>query len=162
MKEAFRRLTNKELAMDIRKQLVVINSKCDQQVFNPLTDKKFRYDIQLMFNFVEMVGVVKIFKDHIIYTKCKYCILILVSVGLIVLDIEDMQFLDFVPLIGSLIRQSVRGKLQNSVAYDIYRPENAENYKSFIFKSVLDAQSWITKIQKVQRYSPDQGTKLTN
>lgn len=161
LKESFRRMKGKELPTQIRKQLVVFNSKSDQQVFNPLTDKKFRYDIQLIFNFSEMVGVVKIFKDRIIYTKNEFCILILVSVGLIVLDIEEMKFMDFVPLIGSMIRQSIKGKLQNCVAYDIFRPENHENYKTFIFKSTLDAHSWVTKIQKVQRYTPDQGARLT-
>ena len=114
-----------------------------------------------MFNFAEMVGVAKIFKDRILYTENKFCILILVSVGLLVLDIDDMQFIDFIPLIGSMVRQSVRGKLQNNVAYDIYRPENSDNFKSFIFKSNLDAQGWVTKIQKVQRYTPDQGVRLT-
>ena len=161
MKEAFRRLTNKEMPIEIRKQLVIINSRSDQQLFNPMTDKKFRYDIQLMFNFAEMVGVAKIFKDRILYTENKFCILILVSVGLLVLDIDDMQFIDFIPLIGSMVRQSVRGKLQNNVAYDICRPENSDNFKSFIFKSNLDAQGWVTKIQKVQRYTPDQGVRLT-
>lgn len=157
IKEAYRRLTNKELHLDIKKQLVVINSRSDQQLFNPLTDKKFRNDIQQIFNFAEMVGVAKIFKDRFLYTENSFCILILVSVGLLVLDIDKMEFLEFVPLIGSMIRQSVRGKLLSNVAYDIYRPENSDNFKSFIFKSSLDAHAWVTKIQKVQRYMPDTG-----
>lgn len=152
LKQAFRKMTNKELEVDIKKQLSVMNSSDKQQLFNPLTDKKFRYDIQLMFNYAEKVGVAKFSKDYLaIISREKHCILILLTVGLLILDVEDMTFINFVPLIGTLMRPTVRGKLQHCYAIDIYRPECMELYETFIFKSKLDVQGWVTKIHKMQQ-----------
>lgn len=144
-------MTGKELTVDIKKQLTVINSSKDKQNFNPMTDKKFRYDIQLIFRFAEMVGIAKQSKDFLMLSREKHCILILLTVGLLVLDIEEMTFVNFVPLIDACIRPTIKSKLQHCYAVDVYRQENQENFETFIFKSKLDVQGWVTKIQKLQK-----------
>lgn len=152
LKQAFRKLTNKELQVDIKKQLAVINSSRDKQLFNPMTDKKFRYDVQLMFNYSEKVGIAKFSKDYLsLISREKHCILVLLTVGLLILDVEDMTFINFVPLIGTHMRPTARGKLQHSYAIDIYRPECMDQFETFIFKSKLDVQGWVTSIHKIQQ-----------
>ena len=126
------------------------------QQFDPKYDKKFRIDIQTMFNFAEKVGVAMRWDStYLVFKREVYFIIVLVSVGLLVINVDDMSFRHFVPLIGTYLRRTVRPKLQDSYAIDVYNVSNSEDFETLIFGSTLDLQEWITKIRKVQRTGDD-------
>ena len=134
----------------------MVNRKRKVQQFDPKYDKKFRLDIQTMFNFAEKVGVAMRWDNaYLVFKREAYFIFVLVAVGLLVLNVEDMSFRHFVPLVGTYLRRTVRSKLQDAYAIDIYNTNNSEDFETLIFGSSLDVQEWITKIRKVQRTSDD-------
>lgn len=153
MKDVFRRKAYRELPVVMSKslQLTVINKHNQTNTYDMMYDKKFRFNVQLLFNYVEKVGITKIFYENFLWSSQDYFIMILTNIGIILLNVEDMKFKHFIPLIGTYIRTTVRTKLQTGLAVDIYNTIHSDEFDTLIFGSCHDAQDWVTKIHKVQR-----------
>lgn len=127
--------------------------KGDQLIIDPKYDKKFRWDIQMMYNYIEKVGVVLRYTEKAIsfFSTAEYCIMILTSVGLLLVEVATMKFLIFVPLIGTYLRDTTRTDVKFKFAIDIYNVMYSDEFETLYFGSALDKQDWITKIQKIQK-----------
>ena len=144
----------KDLEFEISKDpLAVHTRKGDQLIIDPKYDKKFRWDIQMMFNYIEKVGIVMRYTEKTIsyFSAPEYCIMILISVGLLFVEIATMKFITFVPLIGTYLRDTTRSEVKLKFGIDIYNVMYSDEFETLFFGSVLDKQDWITRIQKIQK-----------
>lgn len=156
IREAYSNLMRKELIADFDRELTVVNRYNRKHDYNPKYDRKFRFDIQMMFNYTEKVGIAMWYDTtRLLFSGEDFFILVLLSVGLLILRVDDMKFKHFVPLVGTYMRRTERPKLSDQFAMDIYTTASSNEYETIIFGSSLDLQEWVTKIQKVQRTHRD-------
>lgn len=154
IKYMYKKKAFKELKFEISKDpLAVQTRKGEQLIIDPKYDKKFRWDIQMMYNYIEKVGLVMRFAEKAIsyFSSAEYCIMILTSVGLLFVEITSMKFITFVPLIGTYLRDTTRTEVKLKFGIDIYNVMYSDEFETLFFGSVLDKQDWITKIQKIQK-----------
>lgn len=151
MKHVYQKKVYKELIFEYSHKFTVLTRKGGVMDVDSKYDKKFRWDVQLMYNYIEKVGIVKRFAEKMVFfSSQEYYIMILCSVGLLFLTVEEMKFVHFLPLIGTYLRDTIRSEVNSTLSIDIYNEVYSDEYETIILGSYLDKQDWTTKIKKIQ------------
>lgn len=152
LKDRYKKKTFKDLEIHVSDKFAVTNRYNNTRGIDAKYDKKFRAELQPVFGYCEKVGIVRRYGEQKFGLShgLNFNILLLIPLGLLILTVDNLKFKEFVPLVGTRIRPTVRSKLQYTGAIDIFSEVKGDNFETLVFGSKLDAQDWITKIDLVQ------------